>query len=135
MVRTKREEPQVLVIDDVAATRAILRDMLVEMGFTDIEEAQDGAEALEKLKDHRAQLIICDNYMEGMGGLDLLYQLRNYAYLVDIPFIVVSLVGDAEMMDVARNLGADEYIVKPIHFNTFRQKVLGVLQRRAAQVG
>ena len=87
MVRAYREEPQVLIIDDIAATRTLLRDMLREMGFTDIVEAKDGREALDKLKDHRAQLIICDNVMEGMCGLDLLYQLRNHAYLVDIPFI------------------------------------------------
>ena len=79
-----------MIVDDISATRAILKDMLNEMGFKDIVEAKSGEDALKKLKQHRAQLIICDNMMDGMSGLDLLYQLRNYAYLVDIPFIVIS---------------------------------------------
>jgi len=130
-----REEPQVMVVDDIAATRAILRDMLLEMGFDDIVEAADGGEALAKLKEHRAQLIICDNLMDGMGGLDLLYQLRNHPYLVDIPFIVVSSCGDVPMIDTALDLGADEYIIKPVSFKLFRRKIYDVLYRRAAHVG
>lgn len=135
MTETFREEPQVLVVDDIAATRAILRDMLVEMGFKDIVEAADGREALDKLKKHRAQLIICDNLMDGMCGLDLLYQLRNHAYLVDIPFIVVSSCGDVPMIDAALDLGADDYILKPVSFKLFRRKIYDVLHRRAAHVG
>lgn len=135
MVRTYREEPQVLIIDDIAATRTLLRDMLREMGFTDIVEAKDGREALDKLKEHRAQLIICDNVMEGMSGLDLLYQLRNHAYLVDIPFIVVSSCGDVSTVDAALDLGADDYIMKPVSFKLFRRKILDVLHRRASHVG
>jgi two-component system chemotaxis response regulator CheY len=135
MADTHRQEPQVLVIDDIPATRRILRDMLVEMGFDDIEEAKDGREALDKLKKHRAQLIICDNFMEEMGGLDLLYQLQNHPYLVDIPFIVVSSCGDVQMVDTALDLGADDYIMKPVSFKLFRRKIYDVLQRRAAQVG
>lgn len=125
-----REEPQVMVIDDISATRTILKDMLLEMGFKDIVEAKNGKDALEKLRKHRAQLIICDNLMDGMSGLDLLYQLRNHAYLVDIPFIVVSSCGDVPVIDTALDLGADDYILKPISFKLFKRKVFDVLRRR-----
>lgn len=125
-----REEPQVMVIDDISATRTILKDMLLEMGFKDIVEAKNGKDALEKLRKHRAQLIICDNMMDGMSGLDLLYQLRNHAYLVDIPFIVVSSCGDVPVIDTALDLGAEEYILKPISFKLFKRKVFDVLRRR-----
>jgi two-component system chemotaxis response regulator CheY len=135
MVENFREEPQVMIVDDMSGTRATLRDMLAEMGFKDIVEAASGKEALDKLKKHRAQLIICDNLMDGMCGLDLLYQLRNHAYLVDIPFIVVSSCGDIPMIDAALDLGADDYIVKPISFKLFRRKISDVLHRRAAHVG
>ncbi len=135
MAETFRDEPHVLVVDDIAATRAILRDMLIEMGFKDIVEARDGKDALEKLKRHRAHLIICDNFMNEMSGLDLLYQLRNHAYLVDIPFIVVSSCGDVPMVDAALDLGADDYIMKPVSFKLFRRKIFDVLHRRAALVG
>ena len=125
-----REEPQVMVIDDISATRTILKDMLIEMGFKDIVEAKNGKDALEKLRKHRAQLIICDNMMDGMSGLDLLYQLRNHAYLVDIPFIVVSSCGDVPVIDTALDLGAEDYILKPISFKLFKRKVFDVLRRR-----
>jgi len=135
MAQTFRDEPQVMIVDDVTATRVILKDMLIEMGFKDIVEAKSGEDALGKLKQHRAQLIICDNMMDGMSGLDLLYQLRNYAYLVDIPFIVVSSNGEVPVVDTALDLGADDYIMKPISFKLFKRKVADVLRRRAASVG
>jgi CheY-like chemotaxis protein len=129
------EEPQVLVIDDVPATRAILKDMLSEIGFHAIAEASDGREALEKLKRHRAQLIICDHVMKDMSGLDLLDQLRNHPYLVDIPFILVSASREVSLIDTALELGADDYIPKPISFELFKRKVIDVAVRRAASVG
>jgi len=134
MLRSFREEPQVMIIDDISATRVILRDMLREMGFTDIVEAKSGEDALEKLKRHRAQLIICDNVMGGMSGLELLYQLRNYAYLVDIPFIVVSSDGEVPTIDAALDLGAEDYILKPISFKLLRRKISDVLRRRTSHV-
>ena len=129
------DEPQVLVVDDVPATRAMLRDMLLEMGCKDILEAGDGKEALDILKNHRAQLIVCDNAMRGMSGLDLLYQLRNHPYLVDIPFIIVSSSDDREMIDAAFELGADDYLVKPISFQLFKRKIFDVLLRRSSSMG
>jgi PleD family two-component response regulator len=135
MGRYPSEEPQVLIVDDVGVTRALLRDMLVEMGLHDIIEAENGKDALEKLKRHRAQLIICDNAMLEMSGLDLLYQLRNHAYLVDIPFIVVSSCDDREVINTAFELGADDYIVKPVHFQFFRRKIVDVMRRRTSTVG
>ena len=135
MTNIYSEEPQVLVVDDIAATRAIMRDMLYEMGFTSVVEAADGREALEILKDSRAQLIICDHMMEDVSGLDLLYQLRNHAYLVDIPFIVVSSCADVTVVETALDLGAADYIVKPISFKLFRRKIVDVLSRRGRTHG
>lgn len=128
------EEPQVIVIDDVQATRALLIDMLKEIGFSSIVEASDGREALKKLQKHRAQLIICDHVMNDMSGLDLLSQLRNHPYLVDIPFIVVSSCGDVPTIETALELGADDYIVKPISFKLFKRKIFDVLRRRAESI-
>lgn len=129
------QELPVLVVDDVPATRAILRDMLWEMGFTHIAEAGDGREALDKLKKHRAQLIICDHIMKDMSGLDLVSQLGNYPYLVDIPFILVSACREVTIIDTALELGADDYIPKPVSFELFKRKVTDVAMRRAASVG
>jgi two-component system chemotaxis response regulator CheY len=124
------EEPQVLIVDDLPATRATLKDMLQEMGFSRIEEAASGREALDKLKEHSAQLIVCDYMMNDMSGLDLLSQLRNYAYLVDIPFIMISSNTDSPVVETALTLGAADYVVKPISFQLLKLKITDVLRRR-----
>lgn len=124
------DEPQVMVVDDIAGTREIMKDMLQEMGFKKIVEASDGREALEKLKADGAQLIICDYMMKDMSGLDLLSQIRNHPYLVDVPFIVVSAVGDVPVIETALELGASDYIVKPLSFTLLRRKITDVLRRR-----
>ena len=127
------DEPQVLIVDDIPGTRDIMRDMLVEMGFSKIIEASDGREAYDILKEQGAQLIICDYMMKDMSGLDLLSQLRNEPYLVDIPFIVVSAVGDVPVIETALDLGAADYIVKPLSFQLLRRKISDVLRRRLGQ--
>jgi len=127
-------EPQVMVVDDVPATRELLRDMLKEMGFTSVVEAESGRDALEKLQGDRAQLIICDQVMKDMCGLDLLDQIRNHPYLVDIPFIIVSGCGEVPVIDAALDLGADDYLLKPLSFKLFKRKIYDVLLRRSEKV-
>ena len=85
------EEPQVLIVDDVAGTRAFVRDMLREMGITRVMEAQDGGDALLKLNKYGAQLIICDHMMESMTGLELLEQLKRYCRLSAIPVLMLEV--------------------------------------------
>lgn len=130
MIELEEDKPSVMVVDDVPETRAILGDMLRDIGFNTVVEASDGVEALEKLKKERAHLILCDHRMERMSGLDLLSQLRNHPYLVDIPFIVVSAVSEAPVMATALDLGAEEYLLKPIGFSELRDKVIEVIRRR-----
>ncbi len=132
MLELQLDSPCVMVIDDVPETRMLLRDMLEEMGFLSVIEASNGRDALEKLKSKPAHLILCDHVMEEMSGLDLLSQLRNYPYLVDIPFIVVSAVGDVPVIETALDLGADDYLMKPVSFQLLRRKVSDVFRRRCA---
>lgn len=132
MLELQLDSPCVMVIDDVPETRMLLRDMLEEMGFLSVIEASNGRDALEKLKSKPAHLILCDHVMEEMSGLDLLSQLRNHPYLVDIPFIVVSAVGDVLVIETALDLGADDYLMKPVSFQLLRRKVSDVLRRRCA---
>lgn len=130
MLELQLDSPCVMVIDDVPETRMLLRDMLEEMGFLSVIEASNGRDALEKLKSKPAHLILCDHVMEEMSGLDLLSQLRNHPYLVDIPFIVVSAVGDVPVIETALDLGADDYLMKPVSFQLLRRKVSDVFRRR-----
>ncbi len=122
------EEPQVIIIDDVLATRAIVRDMLAEMGITRVEEANDGREALEKLRRHRAQLIICDLVMDDMHGASLLSQVKKHAHLEDIPFIMMSACSDEPIIRATLEMGAKDFLVKPLAFSSFRQRILSVLR-------
>lgn len=132
MVELERDQPCVMVVDDIPEVRAILGDMLRDMGFSTVLEAGDGQEALLKLRESRAHLIVCDQRMDGMTGLDLLNQIRNHPYLVDIPFIVISAVSDAPLIETAFDLGAADFIIKPVDFRELRERVGETLRRRCA---
>jgi response regulator RpfG family c-di-GMP phosphodiesterase len=69
-----------------------------------------------------------------MCGLDLLDQIRNHPYLVDIPFIIVSGCGEVPVIDAALDLGADDYLLKPLSFKLFKRKIFDVLLRRSEKV-
>lgn len=123
------EEPQVLIIDDMLASRAVVKDMLAEMGITRVAEAIDGHEALVKLQRHRAQLIICDLMMDEMHGASLLSQLKKLASLNHIPFIMMSSCSEEPVIRAALEMGAKDFLVKPLSFKSFREKILRVLRR------
>ncbi len=124
------EEPQVLIIDDILACRTVVRDMLAEMGITRVAEATDGQEALVQLQRHRAQLIICDLIMEDMHGASLLSKIKKHALLNDIPFIMMSSCSDAPVIRAALEMGAKDFLVKPLSFKSFREKIQRVLRRQ-----
>lgn len=122
------EEPQVMIIDDMLASRAVVRDMLAEMGITRVAEATDGSEALAKLQRNRAQLIICDLMMEEMHGASLLAQVRKHASLNNIPFIMMSSCSDEPIIRAALEMGARDFLVKPLAFKSFRDRILRALR-------
>lgn len=117
------EKLPVLIIDDVQSARTLLCDMLKELGFTSFVEAKDGQEGLEILKKQPVQMIFCDNLMDGMSGIDFLTCLRTHRSCADVPVIFVSAVGDVSTVEEAIDLGAVDYVVKPISFRKLRRKV------------
>lgn len=125
-----QEEPQVMLIEDVLGTRTVLKDMLAEMGITRVMEASDGCEAFEKIRKCGAQLILCDLYMDDMNGAQLLRELKKHTRLANIPFIVVSACDDGPVIKAARDLGAAEYIVKPVGLRELQQTIAKVLRQR-----
>jgi CheY-like chemotaxis protein len=122
---------QVMVVDDIPSTRAIIKDMLADLGIGRIVEAGSGAEALEVLRNESADLIVCDHSMKDMTGLDLLRELQRDPQLVEIPFIVVSATSDATIMKSVLQAGAADYIVKPVNSRVLCRKVTDVLRRKA----
>lgn len=117
----------ILVVDDYQAMRRLLRTLLLQIGFTDITFAADGADALGKLRDQRFRLIISDLKMEPMSGLDLLREVRSDGLLQSIPFIMVTAAGDTSAVVAAKDAGVNDYIVKPFTTEVLRRKLAGVL--------
>lgn len=122
----------VLVIDDMASTRALLRDMLLNLGFQNISMARSAYDALRKVDDTSIDLIISDQVMDGMSGTELLHELRSRTDCSHIPFIMVSSLRDAPSIDCALTLGVDDYIAKPISMGLLGRKIEDVLRRRTS---
>lgn len=120
----------VLVIDDIKSARAVLCDMLQELGFSQCVEASNGTEALEILRTTQVQLILCDFVMEGMNGVEFLSHMRRQLPDEPPPVVFVSAVGDVSCVDEAIIRGAVGYLVKPVSFRKFKRKIeqtLGLL--------
>lgn len=126
------KESHVLVIDDMSSTRALLRDMLMSMGFHNVSTARNGLDALQKVQEQEVDLILSDQVMDGMSGTEFMENLRKSPECRDIPVIMVSSVRDAPVIDRALNLGVDDYLVKPVSISLLQRKIEDVFRRRAA---
>ena len=119
---------KILVIDDFATMRRIVRNLLNQIGFTEVEEASDGIAALQKLRENKFGLVISDWNMEPMSGLQLLKEIRTDAKLRDTPFIMVMAESKkTEDVIAAKTAGVNNYIVKPFNADTLKQKIQSVL--------
>lgn len=124
----------ILIIDDVDSARAVLADMLRELGFSSFLEARNGREALDILSRHSVRMIFCDHIMEEMTGLEFLHSLKHLDADVKVPVIFVSAVGEVSTVEDAIELGAADYLVKPISFRKLRRKVEEALHSRGPAV-
>ncbi len=118
----------VLIVDDFATMRRILRNILKEIGFTKISEADDGKSALKILKEEIFDLILCDWNMPEMPGLELLNKIRADGELKKIPFVMVTAEAQKDNIMEAVKAGVNSYVVKPFTaeiINKKLQKVFG----------
>ncbi|MTI00616.1 response regulator [Roseibium sp. RKSG952] len=113
----------VLVVDDYKTMIRIIRNLLKQLGFQDIDDAADGTEALEKMKQRRYGLVISDWNMEPMTGYELLKQVRSDAGLSKTPFIMVTAESKTENVIAAKKAGVNNYIVKPFNAQTLKGKI------------
>jgi two-component system chemotaxis response regulator CheY len=118
----------VLIVDDYRTMLRIIRNLLKQIGFDNVEEATDGAEALAKLRAGRFGLVISDWNMEPMTGLQLLQEVRADPKLKSTPFIMVTAESKAENIVAAKQAGVSNYIVKPFNAETLKSKVEKVLE-------
>ena len=122
---------KVLVVDDYSTMRRIIRNLLTQIGYTDIDEASDGGDALQKLRQVHYGLVISDWNMEHMTGYDLLKQVRADEKLKSTPFIMVTAESKTDNVIAAKKAGVDNYIVKPFNAATLQQKINSVMQPAA----
>jgi two-component system chemotaxis response regulator CheY len=116
----------VLVVDDYSTMVRIIRNLLGQLGFADIDDARDGASALEKMRAKKYGLVISDWNMEQMTGYDLLKEVRADPGLGTVPFIMVTAESKTENVIAARKAGVNTYIVKPFNAQTLKSKIESV---------
>ncbi len=121
----------VLVVDDFPTMRKIIRNLLEQLGFNNMYEAENGADALRKMRDAGGRghfgLVISDWNMEPMTGLQLLKEVRADNTLKATPFIMVTAENKTENVIAAKQAGVNNYIVKPFNAITLKQKIEAVL--------
>ena len=120
----------VLVVDDYSTMIRIIRNLLRQLGFADVDEANDGASALAKMRSKRYGLVISDWNMEPMTGFDLLQQVRSDPGLSETPFIMVTAESKTENVIAAKKAGVNNYIVKPFNAQTLKPRSRRCLPRR-----
>lgn len=118
----------VLIVDDYNTMLRIIRNLLKQLGFSNIDEASDGAMALERIRAKNYGLVISDWNMEPMTGLDLLKSIRgSEASYKNVPFIMVTAESKTENVIAAKKAGANNYVVKPFNAETLKSKMASVI--------
>jgi two-component system chemotaxis response regulator CheY len=117
-----------LVVDDFSTMRRIVRNLLKELGFTNVDEAEDGVVALQKLKSGTFDFIVSDWNMPNMTGIELLRAVRGDAALKHLPVLMVTAEAKKENIVEAAQAGANGYIVKPFTAATLDEKLNKIFQ-------
>jgi two-component system chemotaxis response regulator CheY len=120
-----REMP-VLVVDDYNTMIRIIRNLLKQIGFSDIDDAADGSAALARMREKKYGLVISDWNMEPMTGYELLKEVRADPGLSKTPFIMVTAESKTENVIAAKKAGVNNYIVKPFNAQTLQSKIEAV---------
>ena len=120
-----------LIVDDFSTMRRIVRNLLKEIGHTDADEAEDGAIALNKLRNGNFNFVVSDINMPNMNGFELLKAIKEDASLKHLPVLMVTAEARKEDIVLAAQSGAAGYIVKPFSKATLEEKVTRILQKMA----
>jgi two-component system chemotaxis response regulator CheY len=118
-----------LVVDDFSTMRRIVRSLLKESGYADVEEAEDGVIALKKLRSSNIDFVVCDINMPNMNGFELLNEVKKDEKLKHIPILMVTAEARKEDILLAAKSGAAGYIVKPFTKVTLDEKISLILTK------
>ena len=121
-----------LVVDDFSTMRRIIKNLLHDLGYANVTEADDGSTALPLLKDGNFDFLITDWNMPGMPGLELLKQVRADARLGKMPVLMLTAEAKREQIVEAAQAGVNGYVIKPFTAATLKEKIDKILAARAA---
>jgi two-component system, chemotaxis family, chemotaxis protein CheY len=114
---------KILTVDDFSTMRRIIRNMLRQLGYTNVVEAEDGAEALSLLQREKVDFVISDWNMPHMSGLDLLKAIRADDNLKPLPVLLVTAEALKENVVEALKAGVNNYVIKPFTAETLKEKI------------
>ena len=123
---------KILVVDDFATMRRIIKSLLQELGYSQIQEADDGASALPMLKNGAFDFVVTDWNMPGMTGIALLKAIRAEPALKALPVLMVTAENTREQIIEAAQNGVNGYVVKPFTAATLKEKIDRIFERLAA---
>ncbi len=121
-----------LVVDDFATMRRIIRNLLKELGFNNVDEAEDGVNALQKLRNEQFDFVVSDWNMPNMTGIDLLRAIRAEPAWKGLPVLMVTAENNRDQIIAAAQAGVNGYIVKPFTAVTLKEKLTKIFERIAA---
>ena len=128
---TAATDTKFLIVDDFSTMRRIVRGLLKESGYNNADEAEDGAAALQKLKNEKYDFVVSDINMPNMNGFELLNAIKADAALKHLPVLMVTAEARKEDIVRAAQEGAAGYIVKPFTKATLEEKVQKIMQKLA----
>jgi len=120
---------KILVVDDFSTMRRIVKNLLSDLGFKNIDEADDGNTALPKLKSGNFDFLVTDWNMPGMTGIDLLKAVRADPSLASLPVLMVTAESKREQIIEAAQAGVNGYVVKPFTAGTLEEKINKIFER------
>ncbi|WP_341644466.1 chemotaxis response regulator CheY [Thauera sp. SDU_THAU2] len=118
-----------LVVDDFSTMRRIVRNLLKELGYTNVDEAEDGAIALQKLTSGQFDFVVTDWNMPNMDGLTLLQTIRRTPQLKHLPVLMITAEAKKENIIAAAQAGASGYVVKPFTAATLAEKLQKIFEK------
>jgi len=120
---------KMLVVDDFSTMRRIVKNILKQLGYENIDEAEDGVQAYSKLKDGSFGFVISDWNMPNMDGLELLRKVRSDPELKDMPFLMVTAEAEKDKVIEAIKAGVNNYIVKPFTAEVLKEKMDKIFEK------
>lgn len=121
---------KILVVDDFSTMRRIVKNILKQIGFSNIDEAEDGNNALLKLKQEKFDMVVSDWNMPNMTGLDLLKAIRADSAINSMPVLMVTAEAKKENVMEAIQAGVNNYVVKPFTADTLKDKIEKIFDKR-----